>query len=154
LEPQVTDPNGDKVTIKVSDPLTSGNWITDYTSSGEYAITVTASDGELNSVASFLLTVTDVNVPPQISNLTDLSVKEGGLVSLNPIVTDLDKDKVKVTISEPVGDDGIWQTTYVSHGVYTLTVTADDGKDKVTKNVKITVEDVNMPPVIEDIKLN
>jgi len=153
LKPQVIDPNGDATTVTISEPLDEGTWETDHTSAGEYEITVTASDGELESKESFILTVEDVNVPPEITGLEDLTVKEGETVEIKPEITDLDNDEINLTISEPVGNDGVWETTYTDHGVYTITVIADDGKDPVKKTITLTVEDVNMPPEIVEIKL-
>ena len=154
ISPRVTDPNHDKVTVTISEPLQTGSWQTDHKSSGEYQVTVKASDGELESEKSFALTVADVNVPPKISGIEDITVKEGETVRIKPVATDEDHDdNVSVTISDPVGNDGIWQTTYTDHGVYPLTITATDGKDKVTKMIRVTIEDVNVPPDISDVLL-
>src|SRR3989344_156955 len=151
--PTVKDPNNDKVTVVVSEPLQAGVFKTDHTSAGEYTINVEANDGELTTKKTFKLTVKDVNVPPEIGAVEDLVVNEGNLVTIKPVVTDIDLDNVKVTLSSPVGDDGVWQTGYTDHGDYVITITADDGKAKVTKQVKLTVSDVNMPPEIIKISL-
>jgi len=153
FKPLVFDPNGDKVTVTVSKPLQDGMFATGHTSAGDYQIKVVASDGELQTEKSFLLKVDDVNQLPVITNLDDLVVKEGSQVKIQPKISDLDGDEVKVTISDPVGDDGVWQTGYTDHGEYFVTVTATDGKGTVTKKVKLTVEDVNMPPEIVEVKL-
>jgi len=150
FEPKVKDPNNDPVTVQVSEPLKNGTWTTDFTSAGVYPITVTAGDGQLETKKTFKVTINNINVLPTIENVKDLTIKEGELVKLEPKVTDVDKeDKVKVTISDPVGDDGVWQTGYTDHGKYTIVITADDGHGKSTKNVNLMVEDVNMPPVIK-----
>lgn len=151
--PQVTDPNKDEVTITVSEPLALGTFLTDHTSAGEYDVQVLATDGELESRASFKLVVTDVNVLPEISGVEDITVKEGETVLVQPQVSDLDGDDVQVTISEPVGNDGEWETDYTNHGEYFIIVTADDGKDKVTKRLRLLVQDVNKAPEIVDIRL-
>ncbi len=154
FEPKVEDPNKDPVTVTVSEPLKSGVFKTDHSSAGEYDIKVTATDGELTTEKIFKLIVHDVNVAPEINGISDLTVKEGELVTLKPVVVDPDTgDTIKVTISGPVGDDGVWQTTYTDHGDYTVTVTADDGKAKVSKKIKLTVQDVNMPPEIVKVSL-
>ncbi len=153
FEPRVRDPNSDPITVTVSEPLSNGAWVTDHKSAGTYTIKVTASDGELQSEKTFKLTINDVNVPPEVSGLADLRVKEGELVKIQPVVSDYDGDKVKVTISDPVGDDGLWQTGYTNHGEYNITITLNDGKETVTKTVKLVVEDVNMPPQIVGISL-
>jgi hypothetical protein len=154
FEPKVSDPNGDAVSVTVSEPLKSGTFVTDHTSAGEYSIIVVASDGELDTEKSFTLSISDVNELPVISDLEDVNVNEGEVVELKPTVSDLDEDKITLTISDPVGNDGVWETGFTEHGVYVITVTADDGKDKVTKKVTVTVEDVNMPPEITDISLD
>ncbi len=169
LEPQVVDPNGDSVTIKLSEPVSKGLWKTDYTSAGEYNVVVTASDGEMETKEKFLLTVTDVNVLPKITGLQDIKIKEGQKVDITPTVTDLDKDNLKVGIviscstgcqflkSEEVAktciDKCAWQTNYTDHGVYSVVVTVDDGKEKVTKTTALTIVDENRPPTIGEIKL-
>ena len=154
VEPQVSDPNKDAVTVTISEPLKSGGWKTDAKSAGEYKITVTASDGELEAETSFTLTVQDVNIPPVIAGVEDMAVQEGDVVTIKPEVTDEDGDEVKVAISDPVGDDGVWQTGYTDHGDYTITISADDGKEKVTQKINLVVEDVNKPPVFEKISLD
>ncbi len=154
LEPEVTDPNKDPVTVSITEPLKTGTFVTDHTSAGDYQITILASDGELETKKSIKLSIQNVNVLPEISNLEDIYVKEGEKVEIKPEVSDLDGDAVAVTISNPVGDDGIWETSFIDHGTYTILVTADDGKDQVTEKVKITVEDVNMPPDITDVSLD
>ena len=153
-----TEDDKDSITYSISDKsfVQEDNvftWQTDYDSAGVYQIKVVASDGEMESERSFTLTVDDVNQLPVITNVADMVVKEGELITLEPTVTDLDEDKVTVTISDPVGDDGTWQTKYVDHGEYFVTVTADDGKGNTTKKVKLTVQDVNMPPEIVDVSM-
>ncbi len=154
FEPQITDPNGDAMTITVSAPLENGVFETDHTSAGEYEITVTASDGELETSKTFTLNIADVNVLPVISGLEDLEVYEGDTVTLDLEIEDLDGDEVVVTISDPVGDDGVWTIDFTDHGEYTVTVTVDDGKDIVTESIIIVVLDVNMPPQIIDVSLD
>jgi hypothetical protein len=155
--PLVTDPNKDPLTVTVSEPLSGGTWTTDHKSSGEYLIKVSASDGEMKTDKSFKLTVKDVNLPPVVSGLKDLMVKEGELVKFEPVITDLDGDQggnLTVTYTKPIGKDGTWLTKYTDHGAYEVNVTVDDGRGAVvSKLIKITVTDVNMPPSIDDIGL-
>ncbi|HLD72546.1 MAG TPA: hypothetical protein VJA23_03090 [Candidatus Nanoarchaeia archaeon] len=153
FEPKVSDPNKDAVSITVSDPLKGGTFVTDHTSAGDYEVKVQANDGELDSEKKFKLTVKDVNVLPEVTGLKDITVKEGETVSIKPTISDLDGDKVKLTISEPVGPSGEWKTTFSDHGKYVVTVTIDDGKDKVVKNLNVIIEDVNMPPEIVSVGL-
>ena len=152
--PEVKDPNNDKVEVTVSGPLDGGVFAADYFSAGTYEITVTASDGELTTEETFTLTVQDVNQLPKLSEIAEtITVKEGKTITLQPEVTDADNDEVTLTISDPVGNDGVWETKYTDHGEYFVTVSANDGKDTVSKRVKVVVEDVNMPPKIVDVAL-
>ncbi|MAF13568.1 MAG: hypothetical protein CMI53_01610 [Parcubacteria group bacterium] len=169
LEPQVIDPNGDSVTIKLSEPLTKGLWVTDHTSAGEYELIITASDGELETKEKFLLTVTDVNMLPKIASWKDVTIKEGQKIEFAPQVTDLDKDQLNVSvqvscssgcqflkagdIAKTCQDKCEWQTSYTDHGIYSVVVTADDGKEIVTKTASLTITDENRPPTIGEIKL-
>ena len=153
FEPEVVDPNGDAVNVEVSEPLKSGTFVTDHTSAGEYQISVLATDGELETEKVFKLTINDVNVLPEVSNLEDIAVSEGDTITIKPEVSDLDGDELIVTISEPVGNDGVWETSFTDHGAYVVTVAVYDGKDTVTKNIKVTVGDINMPPEIIDVYL-
>jgi len=151
--PEVMDPNGDAVELTVSAPLNNGSFQTDHTSAGVYEIVVSATDGELTTTEIVSLTIEDVNVLPVIENVYDITVSEGETVMIEPVVSDLDGDELVLRISEPIGDSGVWDTSYTDNGVYEITVTVDDGKDIVEKMVTITVEDVNMAPQIVDIYL-
>lgn len=150
--PQVSDPNNDEISVTVSAPLSEGVWETDHTSAGEYQIFITSSDGELSSEETFILRVTDVNVLPVLSGFErEITLKEGDIVKITPVVSDLDEDSVVVSISDPVGNDGVWETSFTDNGQYTITVTADDGKDVVRENIILTIGDVNMPPQILEV---
>jgi len=168
LEPQVIDPNGDSITVALSEPLTTGTWKTDHTGAGEYEITITASDGELESKETFLLTVIDVNIPPEIIGLKDIIAEEGETVEIKPTITDLDNEPVTTLISiicssncqflksgeiakECDSNECIWKTEYTDHGIYKVVITADDDKKKTTEEITLTIEDVNQPPTIGPI---
>jgi hypothetical protein len=153
FKPEVSDPNGDEVTVTVSEPLALGSFETDHNSAGQYNIVVVASDGELESETSFLLTIEDINQLPTITNVEDLILKEGETVHLEPLIEDIDGDEVLVTISEPIGNDGVWETGFTDNGQYTITITANDGKDEIQGFIAVTVIDVNMPPEILNIEL-
>ncbi|MBD3355178.1 hypothetical protein GF361_04295 [Candidatus Woesearchaeota archaeon] len=155
LTPVAEDPNGDDVELSISEPVgEDGEWALGYQDAGDYTVEITATDGELESVKKVLISVKKKNVAPVIENLEEeITVDEGEEIILSPVVTDLNKDEIKLTIAEPVGNDGIWETGYTDHGEYIITVEADDGTTTTTEEVKITVNDVNVAPVIDDIVL-
>ena len=45
-----------------------------------------------------------------------------------------------------------YKTTYDDAGSYIVTIIASDGKTSVAKDVKVNVQNVNRPPVIEPIQ--
>ena len=141
-----------KLKVSFGSPFNSnGEWKTGFKDAGSYLIPVTIADGDLAITKEVKVFIKNKNRIPVIENLMNINVKEGESVKIKPNVTDLDKELVKVSISDPVGDDGIWTTGFSDAGDYTITVTADDGFDKVTKDVSVKVTDVNRKPVIEKI---
>lgn len=154
LAPKITDPNGDRVTVDISDPVgNDGIWELGYTDRGNYDVTIEASDGEFDTTKKIKIIVQAKNIPPEIEDLPDINIKEGDNVTIEPVVSDLNEDKVTVSISEPIGDDGFWATGYTDHGVYEVVVKALDGIATSSKKFTLTVEDVNKVPEIVDITL-
>lgn len=152
LPVKVSDPNGDRVTVTFSKPFDKeGSWKIGYTDRGIYNVTVTATDGEKKSIKSFKLIVAKKNMPPTIEKIQDVTINEGDKIELKPVVDDLNKDELTVKISEPIGNDGVWETTYTSHGVYEIKVTASDGTATTTEMFKLIVKDINRAPEIIEV---
>jgi len=153
LRTNAMDPDEDAITFSFTEPLDeSGQWKTDYGDAGDYFVTVTASDGQLSTSRQVLLIVERVNMPPVIENINDIVVDEGSTLIVNPKVTDPNGDEFAVTISEPVGNDGVWEIGYQDHGQYSMKVTAEDIDGLLTEQeVMITVNRKNMAPEIQPI---
>jgi hypothetical protein len=85
-----------------------------------------------------------------------LEVNEGELVKLKVESIDADNDTVAYYFSEPLDENGEWQTDFLDAGNYTIWVTADDGIEQVTREVTILIRNVNQPPEIQasDIEIN
>ncbi|MFC1800549.1 OmpL47-type beta-barrel domain-containing protein, partial [Nanoarchaeota archaeon] len=79
------------------------------------------------------------NYPPQIHHVYDITVNEGDTVRIDPESFDPNGDLVTFTISNPVGNDGVWQTTESDDGDYQVTVTASDGLVNSTKTINVKV---------------
>ena len=149
---KATDPDGDPITYTFSSPLDDdGEWETEVGDAGRYTVTITASDGTSEVSQQVMLIVKSLNKAPVITGLAAVDISEGETVSLDPVVTDADGDSVKVTFSSPVDSSGEWQTDYNDAGKYTMTVTANDGKESVKKTVTISVNDVNRAPKIGSV---
>ena len=152
LKPKAVDPNADKIKFTYTEPLDEkGYWKTNYGDAGEYLITVTATDGELTTAKQVLLAVERVNMPPVIEDIDDIEIDEGSTLILTPKATDPNNDDVTITISEPIGDEGIWEISYKDAGKYTIVISATDGELTTKKEVKVTVNKKNVPPEIEFI---
>jgi len=124
---------------------------TTYDDSGSHTVKAEVSDGTGAASQLWSVTVENVNRKPILEELAPIKVKETETITIEPGASDPDEDEVSFTISEPVGDDGVWETTYDDAGEYTVTVTASDGTDSVSQEVKVVVENVNRPPVIVGI---
>lgn len=144
---KASDPDNDKVTLTYSTPLDAkGEWKTEKGDAGSYNVTVTASDGKLTTKKTLKVTVKRVNSAPVITKINDIVVEEGDTVKLSPKVTDAEDDNVEITYSGWMDTD-TKVTGYDDAGTYTVKVTASDGTDESSQNVKLTVNDKNRPPV-------
>ncbi len=128
-----------------------------------YAVTVTASDGSLESTLDIQVTVTNVNEAPAITGSASVSYAENGTTAVATYsATDPDGDGItwsvkgteaaKFEISEagvlsfksPPDFEKPLDTN--NDNVYEVTVTASDGSLESTLNVKVTVTNVNEVP--------
>src|SRR3989339_1981100 len=99
---EAADPDADKLAYTFTKPLNEkGEWQTNYGDAGEYIVTITASDGRLTTEKKIKLAVERVNVAPIIETLLDINLREGETIAFEPKVSDPNKDKITVTISEP-----------------------------------------------------
>ncbi|MFT4325944.1 MAG: Ig-like domain-containing protein [Candidatus Woesearchaeota archaeon] len=148
LEPIVEDPDGDAVTLRYSGFMTSNTYTTTFNDAGEHRVTLTASDGFHDVVKTITVTVIDVNRPPVLSPIEDIIVTEGELVEVSFEASDPDGDAISVTFSDPVSDEGVWQTEVGDAGTYEIDVSVSDGELTTTETFRITVARLNNPPVI------
>jgi len=151
LKVKGNDPDGDPITYTFSEPLDAdGKWQTNTGDAGEYLVTVTASDGKTQTERTLKIRVLSKNAPPAMEKIADVTVREGETVSFSPKVLDPDGDEIAVTYSG-------WMTSsskttgFGDQGTYTVTITASDGEQEVSQNVRVTVTDVNRAPEFEII---
>ena len=162
------DPDGDVLAftatssdIEVVTVSVSGNTLTiTETGLGISNITLTANDGEFTSSDQFLVTVLNVNEPPVVVNpILDEIIDEGFgsfTIDLSTVFSDPDAGDV-LTYSAVSSDPGV-VTVSVSGSILTITetglgtsditVTASDGEFSVNDVFKVSVNDVNLPPVM------
>ncbi len=152
LKPNVTDPEGDNVTITYSGFMDSDTYTTDYKDAGSYMETITASDGKNTVTKSVRINILNKDRAPVIFINEPITVTETEAVKLNPRVTDPDGDNVNVSFSGVVNSKGEWNTSIGDAGTYKAVITASDGQMTTTKDVKIIVEPLNRAPVIQRMK--
>lgn len=156
LDPQITDPDGDEVVVTYSGWMNSRTYQTTFKDAGTYQVTINANDGVVKVSKDVTVVVNDVNTDPILKVLTGDSVEvtEGELVTIETEVSDPEGDTVTVTMSEPVGDDGKWQTMRGDAGTYAIEITASDSRREVTDEVLVEVLRQNSPPVIESFTVS
>ncbi len=125
---------------------------TTYDDAGEYTELVRATDSNGGvSVKKIKIIIDNVNRAPIIEPIDDIKVMETNTVIVKPKVTDPDGDNVTISFSKPLDENGIWKTVDGDAGTYNVIVTATDGQATTTEAFKITVTNVNTPPVLKPI---
>lgn len=156
FEAKATSPDEKKVTITYAKPLDSnGAWQTKVGDAGTYEVEITASDGLMTATEKVKIIIEALNHKPKIMAQDKITIKEGENVKIYVNTTDADNDPVTVKFSRWMNSSE-YTTAYNDAGTHTVTVSATDGKDTVTKEVTIVVNDVNRAPVIkalQDIKV-
>ena len=143
---KATDPDGDKIKYSFSEPLdSSGKWVTEEGDSGEYNVVITASDGTSEVKQEVRIIVLELNKPPVLEKIKDITIDEGKTLKLEPKALDPEGKAVTISYSG-------WMNTntkvldYNSAGEYVVRIMVSDGSKEVFQDVKITVEDVNRAP--------
>ena len=126
-----------------------------YDDAGTHTVKVDVSDGLSSTSKIWSVDVKNVNRKPALEKINDMTVKETDKVVITALATDDDKDKIAYSINDKrfAQEDNVftWQTDYDSAGTYEITVSASDSQDTTEQTFKLTVENVNRPPVITDI---
>ncbi len=169
IQASATDPDNEnsvdnddnQLTITYDYPFDqNGAYTPTYEESGEIYVTVTASDGELSDAVLVKVVIANVNRPPQLDDLANITINEGEFVDLwkgrdpdnENNVTNDDNTLWMYFAGGPDGGPinhyGKWQTDNEDSGVYPMTVQVEDGELKAGKLITLTVQNVNRPPII------
>lgn len=126
-----------------------------YDAAGQHTVKVMVSDGAKDTSRIWAVKVENVNRKPILEKMATIMAKENEKVVLEPKATDPDGDKLTFRIDndkfKQVDGRFEWETTYDNAGEYSATITASDGESEASETVKITIENVNRRPIIEDI---
>ncbi len=148
IKPAAVDPDGDKIIYYYSAPLDeNGQWQTGYDDAGEYAITITASDGTNQNREEILLTVDNKNQPPYATE-NKISVKEKQTIDLKELIADPDDDALSYQFEKPFDSNGLWETGYDDAGTFVTTIKASDGELETIARIEVEVAQTNRPPEI------
>jgi hypothetical protein len=172
-----TDANGDAITSLMGSPLPTGatftanaantegtfSWTPTSSQSGTYMVTWTAANS-LSGTAATTFTITDVDHAPVLEAIGDVTVGEGGTLTVNLHATDQDNDLITLTstlpdfatLNAPISGTGEVTTTISllptagASGTYTGTVTASANGQTSTQTFTITVTGVtvDVAPVV------
>ncbi|MEQ8713714.1 MAG: MBG domain-containing protein [Cyclobacteriaceae bacterium] len=129
------------------------SWTPTEDQDGEYSVTLTASDGNLQDSETFTLTVHEVNRPPVIATIEDVFLEAGEVISgLSFSATDpdnknqeltfsLDQTSLDAGLSVSSGGDLSWTHKTTDYGTTrTVTVTVTDGFLTDTESFDISVD--------------
>ena len=124
---------------------------------GSHDITVQVTDGSLTDSETLTVTVRDVNAPPVLNTIGDQTVNE--FVELTFMATASDDDSLTFSFDGtfPLGaaitSAGVftWTPTESQDGDHTITVQVTDGSLTDSETLTVTVNEVNVAPVLNTI---
>ncbi len=137
-------------------------WIPTYEQSGVYPNVrfIVQDPAGLSDTATTTITVNHVNRPPVLAAIPAQTVDENQPLTIVLQGSDPDKedaDKLTYTAkslppgAKLEGNQFTWTPNYDQSGTYTITFTVSDGQYSDSKQVTITVNHVNRPPVLAKV---
>jgi len=168
-----SDADGDSLTFGISSDRPSGStfsssadsiyfrWITDYSSSGNYSVEFTVSDGRTGTdTITVNITITNVNRPPVLNAIGSKSGYVGSSLSFYIQGSDPDNDDITFSASNMPSGASFnsstklfsWTPQSSDVGTYYVTFKVTDSYSAVdSEDVSITVTADNRPPVFEPL---
>ncbi len=123
-----------------------GVWVTADGDNGDYVSYVQVTDGTDTVTESFNIYVEHINTIPHLAPIEDIEVTEGDVVLIETTISDAEDDELTVTFSGWMTSE-VYATTYDDAGEHYVKVTVSDGQLEISQNVKVTVSNLNRPPV-------
>ncbi|MCK5283218.1 MAG: hypothetical protein KAK00_07455 [Nanoarchaeota archaeon] len=151
-----SDINEDKLNITWlldEEPVSEGTYyvyISDFYSEGTHTLEAVVSDSVNDVSTKWTIEVGDFDRSLLLGDFLSITVKETDLLELT--LPDFESYSLSYNISEPLGNDAKWQTTYDDAGLYTAIIKIWDDIDFSAEiKIKILVENVDRPPELLDI---
>ena len=148
ISPTATDPDGDVLTYTYSGWMDSDSYTTNFTDAGTHLVTVTVSDGALtDSTASqdVTITVNNVNQPPVLGSIADITKNEGETITISPTATDPDFTSDQVTLEwdpNPESELVDGYKIYSGTSERNYDILNDDVDNKVGNKTSYTIQDL------------
>jgi len=154
LKLKAKDPDNNQITYTFSSPLNSnGEWKTNVGDAGEYNVIVTASDGISSTSKNIRIIVEALNQVPRITNfdsIKEITVDEGETIIIDPDVIDTDGDDVEIRYSGFMTSN-TYTTNFEDSGKHIVTLTMNDGKSKIVKEITVIVLNKNRAPELRSM---
>lgn len=158
LMPNYYDSDFDKVNVAYSGWTNGKEVKTGFNSAGDYKVTITASDGKLNSSKDVLIHVNNINREPVINDFMPQKVKENNELIVNISGYDPDKDILffgsdnMPNSSFIRSNQFIWkpgfETLADGEKEFKIPIFISDNRSKVSKDLIVIVENTNRAPII------
>jgi len=150
LEPAITDPEGDEVTVEYAGWMNSSTREVSLDDAGNKKVIITATDSKgARTALEVIIAVAKTNRAPELADIPSQTIKEGQKVAVKPSARDPDGDSITYTFDFPLDEKGQWESKIGDAGDYEVKVTASDGESSTEKTFVLTVQAVNKAPVIE-----
>jgi PKD repeat protein len=137
-------------------------WTPTYDQAGPYQVTFNATDEIDTDSEEITITVNNVNRSPVLDPIGNKQVNEGQQLAIHITASDPDGTIPRLFVTGlPTGanfvDSGngrgsfVWTPTYDQAGPYQVTFNATDEIDTDSEEITITVNNVNRPPVLDQV---
>lgn len=121
----------------------------DYWDEGVHNVKVVVLDGEKEDSKEWTVKVNDVDRAALLDGIKNVVVNEEETVQF--ILPDFEKYNLEYAISEPIGNDNVWETNYDDSGVYYVEITLEDRRFSASTMIQVEVVNVDRPAVFEPL---
>ncbi|MFP4523364.1 MAG: hypothetical protein ACOCQQ_00170 [Candidatus Nanoarchaeia archaeon] len=140
------DPDGDEVSYSYEDPFNDvGLWQTNEGDAGKYLVTITATDGMLQTNEEVQIVVLPSNKGPVIECKDSYEFAEGDFIELPCTIYDKEGDEFTYEVSGFM-TSLTYQTTYDDAGEHLVVITATDGNKVTAKEIMVNITNTNRAP--------
>jgi len=120
---------------------------TTYNDAGKHKISADVSDESATISLDWNVDVENVDVEELFDGINDITIDENEIASLN--IPDFEEYGLIHSISEPIGNENKWQTSYEDAGEYAVKIHTEGKGFSDDKIVTVIVNDVDRAPVFE-----